>query len=217
MSLRRVLALSALALPMAAQTWDLRLEVPFPKGQNLPQTLIQGTQGAIQTKGQLDTGNGFIASYNHRIIRVGPVLRLDWGVEVSRFAADGTIDQGTQRSGSRLQQAGFGVGLNAQLNVPFTGLAGEIGLIQRFQNYTFEGAGAKRDQNLNRLWLRVGTRYNLPLPLLNAYLAASYQQPTNKDKPVQLHSLSDFATYLQAQGSGQEVQRMWTFGLGIAF
>lgn len=214
MSLRRALAFSALALPLAAQTWDLRLEVPFPQGQNLPQTLIQGT---LQTRGSLDTGSGYLASFNHRILRVGPVLRLDWGLEVSRLAANGTIQQGSQQSGSRLLQTGFGAGVNAQLNVPFTGLAGEIGLIQRFQNYSFEGAGAKQDQDLNRLWLRVGLRYTLPLPVLNAYVCAAYQQPTRKDKPVQLNSVADFGAYLRAQGSGQEVDRMWTFGMGLAF
>ena len=42
----RVALLSALlglcGLSLAAQSWDLRWEVPFPKGQNLPQTLLAG-------------------------------------------------------------------------------------------------------------------------------------------------------------------------------
>lgn len=210
----RFLVLPLLALPLAAQTWDLRLEVPFPQGQNLPQTLIQG---AIQTRGDLDTGNGYLASFNHRIFRFGAILRLDWGVEFSRLTADGTLVQGAASSGSRLKQTGLGVGLNARFDVPFTGVAGELGLIQRFQTYRFEAGGAVQDQDLNRLWLRVGLRYRLPIPVLDTYLSASYQQPTRRDKPVSIHSVSDLAGYLSAQGSGQEVQRMWTFGVGVGF
>ena len=78
-----------LALPLAAQTWDLRLEAPFPKGQNLPRTLIAGTGQLLS--GDLDTGQGGILSVNHRLIRFGPVLRLEWAAEITHWNADGNI------------------------------------------------------------------------------------------------------------------------------
>lgn len=210
------LALAVLALPLSAQAWDLRLEVPFPQGQDLPQTLIRGTGTLIRQK-SLDTGNGFTLSASHRIIRVGPVLKLEWGAEYSQWKADGQVEQGAATVGSSLKQQGVGLGLNAQFWVPFTGLAGELGVIERFQNYKLALSGVEQTKNLARPWLRVGLRYSLPLPVINPYLAASYQQPITKDKPVHIGDAGDIAGYLGAQGSGQEFQRMWTFGVGVTF
>lgn len=201
------------SLPLGAQAWDIRAELPFAKGQNLPQALLQGTGDLIA--GSLDTGKGVTLSVSHRIIRVGPILKLEWGVEASDWKAGGRIQQGTSNLDGHLHQYGFGVGLNAQFWVPFTGVAGEMGLIQRFQKYQFSGAGT--DHNLSRSWLRVGIRWRFPMPLVAPYVAASYQQPLSKDRPVQLATVSDVATYLGAQGSGQEFQRMWTFGVGVQF
>jgi hypothetical protein len=53
--------------------------------------------------------------------------------------------------------------------------------------------------------------------VVHPYVVASYQQPVTKDHPVRLSSASDLAAYLTAQGSGQEFQRLWTFGVGVAF
>jgi hypothetical protein len=203
------------SLPLAAQSWDLRWEVPFPKGQSLPQTLLLGTGQLVS--GDLDTGSGAILSLNRRLLVVGPVLRFEGGLELSRFQAAGSLQQGATPSGSSLRQTGVGLGLNAQFWVPFTGVAGEMGAIQRFQNYRFEGSGASQDRNLGRTWLRVGLRWRLGIPGLNPYLAASYQEPLSRDRPVRLASAADLASYLGAQGSGQEFQRLWTFGAGIAF
>jgi len=221
----RTAVIALLALPLAAQNWDFRLEVPFPKGQSLPLTLIQGTGQLAQ--GGLDTGKGYILSVNRYLLRVGPILRFDWGLEFTRFNADGAIDLGAGSMnsvqhlpgsfGSKLNQVGLGAGIHATFNVPFTGLAGEMGIIQRFQNYRFEGAGARAEQNISRTWLRVGGRFTLPMPLLNPYVCASYQQPVSRDKPVRISQAQDVVNYLNAQGSGQEVERVWTFGVGIAF
>jgi len=216
MHLTQTLALTVLALPLSAQAWDLRLEVPFPQGQNLPQTLIQGTGTLIRQK-SLDTGSGFTFTASHRILRVGPVLKLEWGAEFSQWKADGEVQQGAATVGSSLKQSGLGLGLNAQFWVPFTGLAGELGVMERFQNYKLALAGVEQTKNLARPWLRVGIRYSLPLPVINPYFAASYQQPITKDKPVNINSVGDVAGYLGAQGSGQEFQRMWTFGVGVSF
>jgi len=109
------------------------------------------------------------------------------------------------------------VGLSAQVWVPFVGLAGEIGLIQRLQRYTFDTAGASSAKDLSRTWLRVGARWRIPAVIVSPYLVASYQQPVSKDRPVKLSSVSDLATYFAAQGSGQEFERMWTFGAGVSF
>lgn len=207
--------LALLGLPLAAQSWDLRWEVPFPRGQSLPQTLLSGTGQLLS--GDLDTGKGAIVSLNRRLLVLGPVLRFEGGLELSRFAAAGQVLQGGATHASTLRQTGLGAGLNAQFWIPFTGIGGEIGVTQRLQNYRFEAAGASTERNLSRTWLRVGARWRLPWAGLHPYLAASYQEPLRKDRPVRLSSVSDLGTYLSVQGSGQEFERLWTFGVGIGF
>ena len=209
----RMLALALIALPAAAQAWDVRLEVPFAQGQGLPSTRIQG----VATSGDLDTGNGFILTGSHRIIRMGPVLKFEWNAEWSHWQADGHLQQGAAASGSRLKQDGLGLGVNAQFWVPFTGFAGEVGLLERFHDYRYEAGGAAADKTLARPWLRVGTRWVLPFPGIGPYLAASYQEPFTRNKPVTLSSSPSLGAYLDAQNGGQEVQRLWTLGVGIAF
>ncbi len=212
--MRRLLG-AVLALPLAAQSWDLRWEVPFPRGQSLPQTLIAGTEQLLS--GDLDTGKGAILSLNRRLLVVGPVLRFEGGLEVSRFEASGQVLQGAATNASALRQTGLGAALNAQFWIPFTGIGGEIGMIQRLQNYRFESGGAAVERNLSRTWLRVGARWRLPMAGLHPYLAASYQEPVSRSRPVRLNSAADLSTYLAAQGSGQEFERLWTFGVGIGF
>ncbi len=202
------------ALPLCAQ-WDLRLELPRPSGQSLPQTLLSGTGQLVA--GDLSTGSGFLASANRQLFQVGPLLKFEGGLEYSQLSADGSLSKGTAAQGTKLKQKGVGVGLNAQVWVPFVGLAGEIGLIQRFQRYTFDTAGASSSKDLSRTWLRVGARWRIPAVVVSPYLVASYQQPVSKDHPVKLSSVSDLATYFSAQGNGQEFERMWTFGAGVSF
>ena len=209
-----LLPLCLAALPLSAQ-WDLRLELPQATGQNLPQTLITGTGKLVA--GDFSTGGGFIASANRRLLQVGPLLRLEGGLEYTQFSADGTLINGTATQNSKLKQQGLGAGLNAQLWMPFVGIAGEIGLIQRLQHYSYDTAGASSTKNLSRTWLRVGTRWRIPSVVVHPYLAASYQQPVSKDHPVKLGSASDLGSYFTAQGSGQEFERLWTFGVGVAF
>jgi hypothetical protein len=211
---RALVSLCLAAAPLCAQ-WDLRLELPRPTGQSLPQTLISGT-GQLVT-GDLDTGRGFIATGSRRLLQLGPLLRFEGSLEYSQFAADGQLSAGATTQGTKLRQQGLGAGLNAQVWVPFVGLAGEFGLIQRFQHYTFDTAGAASARDLSRTWLRVGVRWRLPLVVVHPYLVASYQQPVTKDHPVKLGSASDLASYFTAQGSGQEFERMWTFGAGVTF
>ncbi len=202
------------ALPLCAQ-WDLRLELPRPSGQSLPQTFLSGSGQLVS--GDLDTGHGFIASANRRLLQVGPLLKLEGGLEVSQFTAGGTLTQGSATQATKLKQQGLGVGLNVQLWVPFVGLAGELGLIQRLQHYRYDTAGAATTKDLSRTWLRVGTRWRVPSVIVHPYLVASYQQPVTKDRPVKLGSSSDLAAYFSAQGSGQEFERLWTFGVGVTF
>ena len=204
----------AFSLPLTAQ-WDIRVEVPFPKGQSLPQTLISGSSQLVS--GNLDTGKGAIATLSRRLWAAGPVFRLEWSLEAAQWRAEGVVFQGAVQQSSSLKQSGLGAGIGAQFWVPFTGLAGEIALLERFQNYRFQAAGQSSEKNLARTWLRVGGRWRLPFPGIHPYVAASYQQPVTKDSPVRLNSVADFATYLGAQGSGQEFDRMWTFGVGVAF
>jgi hypothetical protein len=208
-----------LALPLSAQAWDLRLEIPFPEGQSLPQTAIIGSTELIS--GSLDKGNGVIFTVNHRLFRVGPVLRLDWGGEIGQLTADGVVDVvdvgvGAQQK-TELRQTGVGLGINAQISVPLLGLGGEIGAIQRFQRYEYTTEGAEHSGTMGRLWLRVGVRYKMNLLVASPYVTASYQQPVNKDNPVKIGSIADLQGLFNAQGKGQEFQRMWTFGVGIMF
>jgi hypothetical protein len=214
-------ALFALAAArLVGQTWDIRLEAPFPKGQSLQQTMLSGTGQLIS--GDLDTGNGAILSVSHRLLRVGPVLRLEWGAELTSWETDGHIDiKDFDTLSTKLKQAGLGIGVNAQLWVPFIGISGEMGAIQRFQRYkhssqSIEGAGV--EWTTSKTWLRVGARWRLPfMRVIHPYIAASYQQPITKEQPIHIESLSDLADYFNAQGKGQEFNRMWTFGVGIAF
>jgi hypothetical protein len=209
-----------LSLPLSSQAWDLRLEVPFPEGQSLQGTMVGGTVD-LAVSGDLDTGNGAIVTVNHRLFRVGPILRFDWGGELAQLTAEGMVNsEGRDRQQTKLKQMGIGLGVNAQMWIPFTGICGEIGAIQRFQkyDYTIGGEhGAEESKTIGRLWLRVGIRYKLNLIAAQPYLTASYQQPINKDNPVKIESISDLQALLNAQGSGQEFQRMWTFGVGIMF
>ena len=209
-----VLPICLAALPLCAQ-WDARLELPRPTGQNLPQTLISGTGNLVA--GDFNTGQGFIATVSRQLLQVGPLLKLEGGLEYSQFKAGGDLANGAASQATNLKQQGVGLDLNAQLWVPFTGIAGEFGLIQRFQRYTLDTAGASSAKDLSRTWLRVGTRWRIPSVVVHPYVVASYQQPITKDHPVKLSSASDLATYLSAQGSGQEFERMWTFGMGVAF
>lgn len=209
-----VLPLALAGLPLCAQ-WDLRLELPRPSGQSLPQTLITGTGQLVA--GDLSTGKGFIASANRQLFQIGPLLKVEAGLEYSQFTADGNLAKGATSQGTTLKQQGAGLGVNAQVWVPFVGIAGEIGLLQRFQRYTFDTAGASSAKDLSRTWLRVGARWRIPSVVVHPYLAASYQQPVTRDRPVKLSSASDLAAYFSAQGSGQEFERMWTFGAGVTF
>src|SRR5512147_2553656 len=188
-------------LPLAGQAWDVRLGVPFSEGQRLPGTLIQGT-GQLVDEG-MDRSDGALFSVSHRLVRMNPVLRVDWGVEVTQLRASGEFQVGAAGYSSRLKQNGLGIGVNAQFWIPFTGAAAELGLIQRVQDYRFEAAGHAEKHTLNRTWLRVGARWRLPLPLAAPYIAASYQQPLSKSRPVKLNSAQDLASYLSAQGKGQ--------------
>ena len=209
-----LLPICLLSLPLAAQ-WDLRLELPRPTGQSLPQTLLSGSGQLVA--GHFDTGKGFIATANRQIFQLGPLVKLEGGLEYSQFSADGSLSKGAAAQGTTLKQQGAGVDVNAKIWVPFVGLAGEIGLIQRFQRYTLDTAGAASAQDLSRTWLRVGARWRIPSIVVHPYVVASYQQPVSKDRPVKLSSASDLAAYFSAQGSGQEFERMWTFGAGVTF
>ncbi|MBL0312109.1 MAG: hypothetical protein IPP78_05210 [Holophagaceae bacterium] len=206
--------LACAAMPMAAQ-WDARLEIPYPKGQSLPQTMISGSAQLVS--GDLDTGRGGIVTLSRRLWAFGPVVRLEGGFEIAQWQADGLVTQGSVQQSSTLKQSGVGVGLHAQFWIPFTGIAGEFGVIERLQNYQFSSSGFSGDKNLARTWLRVGARWRLPFPVVHPYIAASYQQPITKDNPVKLGSVSDFTTYMSAQGTGLEFDRMWTFGVGFIF
>jgi hypothetical protein len=202
------------ALPLCAQ-WDLRLELPRPTGQSLPQTLLSGTGNLVA--GDFDTGQGYIATVSRQLLQVGPLLKLEGGLEYSQFTAGGNLANGAASQGTNLKQQGLGLDVNAQVWVPFVGIAGELGLIQRFQRYTFDTTGASNTKDLSRTWLRVGTRWRIPMAVVHPYVLASYQQPVTRDHPVKLSSASDLAGYFTAQGNGQEFQRLWTFGVGVAF
>ena len=210
-------AFVALSLPLAGQAWDLRAEIAAPKGQALPPALVAGL-GQVAQSG-LGAGTGAIFTVSHRIIRVGPVLKLEWGAELFQWVANGQAVAGPDTAATRLKQTGLGLGANAQFWVPFTGLAGELGLIGRYQDYKMTVDGAEQDRHLVRPWLRAGIRYNLPLPLplVSPYLAASYQVPISRSSPVAGGDAATLGAYLSGQGTGQEFQRLWALGVGVTF
>jgi hypothetical protein len=92
------------AAPLAAQSWGLRVEVPFPKGQNLPQTLLTGT-GQLAS-GSLDTGKGLLATLDRRLIVFGPILRLEATFEGAWLRSEGDVAIGTLRGRGTLTSAG---------------------------------------------------------------------------------------------------------------
>ena len=63
----------------------------------------------------------------------------------------------------------------------------------------------------------MGARWRVPAVVVHPYVVASYQQPVTNDNPVKLNGAADLAAYFTAQGSGQEFQRLWTFGVGVAY
>ena len=211
------LAIAAQALPLAGQAWDLRAEIAAPRGQDLPTGTVGGV-GAVGQQG-LGAGTGAILTVSHRIIRVGPVLKLEWGAEVFQWQANGQFLAGPATVPSRIKQVGLGLGANAQFWVPFTGLAGELGLIERFQDYKLTLDGADQDRHIARPWLRAGIRYNLPIPLpvVSPYLSASYQIPITRSSPAATGDAPSLGAYLGGQGSGQEFERLWALGVGITF
>ena len=215
MKILTALPLVLLSLPLGAQSWDLRAEVPYANGQNLPSTLLTGTNQLVN--GTLDKGSGSIFTASWRIIRLGPVLKLEWNAEFSQMQANGQITQGGSPQGSTLTQKGFGLGLNAQLWIPFTGIAVEVGAIERVNNYNYSTIGAGQSQNLVQPWMRIGLRLEMPIPELTPYICASYQQPINSNSPLVVNSAADLVSYLSAQGTGQQFNRVWTFGAGIMF
>jgi len=203
-----------LALPLSAQAWDLRVELPFPQGPTPSQTSDMGTGQAIS--GSLGGGNGAIFTASHRIIRLGPVLKLEGNAEYSHMRATGQIRQGDLSFASSLEQQGVGLGVNAQFWVPFSDLAGELGLLERFQSCRFEGAGYAENRDTARTWLRVGARWVLPFTGIDSYLATSYQAAIGT--PAAAHGPGqNLGTYVSAQGSGLEFKRMWTGGVGMIF
>ena len=216
MKILAAIALVFLSLPLGAQEWDLRAEVPYANGQNLPQTILTGSNQAVN--GTLDKGSGSILTGSWRIIRVGPILKLEWCAEVVQMQASGQINQsGSPSQGSTLSQKGFGLGLNAQLWIPFTGIAAEVGVIERVNQYSFQTGGAGQSQNLVQPWMRIGLRLQLPIPEISPYICASYQQPINASNPLVVNSAADLAALLSAQGTGQQFNRVWTFGVGLMF
>lgn len=202
-------------VPLVGQAWDVRVERPFLSGQELEPGVVGG-MGAL-TGDDLDRGRGVILSVNHRLVRVNPVLRLDWMAEYSDWKADGAARIGAGVHRTHLGQKGFGAGINAQFWIPFTGAAGELGVIQRLQDYRYTVAGSSVDHRISRTWLRVGARWRLALPSAAPYVAISYQRSLSSARPARKDSYPDLAACLAAQGSGQEFERMWTVGAGVQF
>lgn len=208
------LILSAvISLPLSAQ-WDIRLEIPSVNSSNLPDALITGST-ALQ-KGEFNMGKGYIVTGSKAIFDAG-ILSLDGSLEYSEFKSMGTMTQAQNLLASQIKQQGIGVGLNAQVWAPFIGVAGEFGLIQRFQSYEVILDSASKSKTIGRTWMRVGARYRIPFVPFDAYIAASWQQPLNASKPVAITSAQSLVDLLNTQGTGQEFNRLWTFGVGIRY
>lgn len=210
----RAAALGLAAPVLAAQAWELRLEAPCLRGQDLPPAVVEG--GGVLAA-ELRSGRGLIIGLHRRLLVAGPVLRFQAGLEVTRWQAQGDLRLDGRRSGTDLRQQGFGLGVDAQFWVPFTGIAGELGLVQRFQDYRFATAVGTSSQHLARTWLRAGVRWRVPAPALRPFLAASVQAPLGPGRPVRAAEGTVPAAALAIQGSGQEFDRLWSFGVGVGF
>lgn len=220
---RCVLVSMIVVLPLSAQ-WDIRLEIPSPKSNNLPNTLLTGTT-ALQG-GEFDTGKGYIVTGSKAIFDAG-LFSLDGSLEYSDFKNEGTmaqlpttglpVSQTQINLTSSVKQQGLGVGLNAIIWAPFIGVGGEFGLIQRFQSYEVILDKVSNSKTIGRTWMRVGGRYRIPFVPVDAYITASWQQPLNASKPVVVNSTQSLLDLLNTQGTGQEFNRLWTFGIGIRY
>jgi hypothetical protein len=202
-------------VPLAGQAWDLRVESPFPVGQELAPANLGAM--SVLTEDDLERGDGVILSLNHRLVRVNPVLRLDWTIEYSRWKADGEARVGSGTYRTELRQSGLGAGINAQFWIPFTGAAAELGVIQRFHDYEYTLAGVSENSHVSRTWLRAGARWRLALPTMAPYVAISYQWALSPSHPSGSQSYPDVAACLAAQGTGQEFEQMWAIGAGVQF
>ena len=204
-----------IGLPFVDTYWDARAELSMPRAQDIPSTQILSTGQRVS--GSLDRGRGGTISLNRGMYRVGPVLNLEAGVEYTWWNAGGAMKSDSMSSDLKLAQKGFGVGIFAQFWVPFTGVAGEVGLIERFQTYKLDASGVSKQEDLSRTWLRLGARWRFPNLGMRPYVAISYQQPLFRDRPASMEASQDLTSYLAAQGSGQEFERMWTLGVGVQF
>ena len=211
--LKWLILAAVISLPLSAQ-WDIRLEIPSANSSNLPDALITGST-ALQ-KGEFNMGKGYIVTGSKAIFDAG-ILSLDGSLEYSEFKSMGTMTQAQNLLASQIKQQGIGVGLNAQVWAPFIGVAGEFGLIQRFQSYEVILDSASKSKTIGRTWMRVGARYRIPFVPFDAYIAASWQQPLNTSKPVAITSAQSLVDLLNTQGTGQEFNRLWTFGVGIRY
>ncbi len=81
------------ALPLCAQ-WDLRVELPRPSGQSLPQTMLVGSGQLVA--GDMGTGSGYIATLSHQLFQLGPLLRVEGGIEYSQLNATGDLSKGSK-------------------------------------------------------------------------------------------------------------------------
>lgn len=201
------------SLPLAAQ-WDLRLEIPAAHGNDLPSVLISGSTDLY--KGDFDAGKGYIATVSRNFIDWG-LISLDGNLEYSRMNSNGKYTKLQTILLSKVKQEGIGLGLNAHVWVPFFGIAGEFGVIQRLHSYDIVLGVDKNKENLSRTWMRVGGRWKVPIVPVDAYVCASFQQPLNSKNPVQISSAQSLLNLLQTQGAGQEFDRLWTFGVGVRF
>lgn len=209
-------------IPLMAQ-WDIRVEIPSASSGNLPDALVAGTTNL--TKGTFNTGEGYIISGSKAIFDLG-LFSLDGGLEFSQVKTIGSMSQltttglpfpGQEKIGSSLKQQGVGVSLNAIIWAPFIGLGGEFGLIQRFQTFNIDLGTATKSKNLGRTWMRIGARYRIPFIPFDAYVTASWQQPLNATQPVTINSAQSLVDLLNTQGTGQEFNRLWTFGVGVRY
>ncbi len=211
--LRWFIAYISFMVSLSAQ-WDIRVEIPSAKSSNLPNVLLAGST-ALQ-KGEFDMGKGYIITGSKAIFDVG-LLSFDGSLEYSEFKASGTMTQAQRLLASQVKQQGVGLGLNAMVWAPFVGVAGEFGLIHRFQSYDIVLDTASKSKTFGRTWMRIGARYRIPFVPFDAYVTASWQQPLSPDKPVVINSAQSLVDLLNTQGTGQEFNRLWTFGVGVRY
>ncbi|MBI4913656.1 MAG: hypothetical protein HY823_13045 [Acidobacteria bacterium] len=198
---------------LGAQPWEVQAEGVRAEAPRLEGASLRGFEGSAG--GSFQTGDGFVVSLNRRLWIPGPTFRLVGHLEWARWSTRGQISGGGAQVPTCLRQEGPGLGLGAQFWLPFTGLAAEAAVLQRFHRERASAGAASWDPFRSRPWVRGGLRWRTPGPRgLPLTLLFSYQAGRAPSRPPPGPAPADLPAYFAAQGP-PGFTRLWSFGLAV--